>query len=404
MTRAFSLLLISILLSVGSVAAAQTTITFWHSMEGAVEAVDALAAAFNERQGEYRVEPQYVGSYTEAQTRLVAALGTPNEPALFQSEIALFPRLVADGAVQPLDDLVATLDEAFIADFYPGLWHYGEIDGQRYGLPWNSSTPVLFYNASVFRQRNIPVPTTWEEFEQAAEALTSRQSQGFLAIGESWLFEMMVTTRGGSLVTEDGQPNFTSPEAVDALRMLERLVERRHAAAYASGEVTMAMVSFIRTRTLMAFASIANWPDVKRFSVAFDIAAAPVPTGGSNTVPLGGAQLVIMRNATSEQREGAFVFWQFLMEPENLASWIRASFYIPVRRAALPLLEPWYAEDPHRRAALSQLEHAVPRPRNPAFNTWRTYLDEALERALKGNATPEDALAEAQRRALEDLR
>lgn len=404
MTRAFPLLAISIVLWLGPWAAAQTTITFWHSMEGATDAVDALAAAFNARQNEYRVEPRYVGSYTEAQTRLVAALGTPNEPALFQSEIALFPRLVADGAVQPLDDLIATLDEAFIADFYPGLWAYGEIDEQRYGLPWNSSTPVLFYNASVFRQRGIDVPTTWEEFEQVAEALTSRQSQGFLAVGDSWLFEMMVTTRGGSLVTEDGQPNFTSPEAIEALRMLERLVGNRHAAAYASGEVTMAMVSFIRTRTLMAFASIANWPDVKRFSVAFDIAAAPVPTGGSNVVPLGGAQLVIMRNATPEQRDGAFAFWQFLMEAENLATWVRASFYIPVRRAALPLLEPWYAEDPNRRAALTQLENAVPRPRNPEFNTWRAYIDEALERVLKGNMSPEEALAEAQRRAMEGLR
>lgn len=118
-------------------------------------------------------------------------------------------------------------------------------------------------------------------------------------------------------------------------------------------------------------------------------------------MPLGGAQLVVMRGASEAERAGAFAFWRFLMEPENVAKWIEASYYIPVRRAALPLLEDFYAADPNRAAALAQLELAVPRPRNPEFNAWRALLDEALERALRGNQAPEAALAEAQRRALE---
>jgi len=92
------------------------------------------------------------------------------------------------------------------------------------------------------------------------------------------------------------------------------------------------------------------------------------------------------------------------MELENLQTWIEASFYIPLRRSVLPLLEPWYAEDPHRRAALSQLEHAVPRPRVAAYATWQRYLEEAIERAIKGGMAPSEALAEAQRRAEAGLR
>lgn len=380
---------------------AQTTITFWHSMEAVEDTVAALVDAFNSAQSDYRVEARYVGSYSEAQTRLIAAFGSADEPTLFQAEIAFFPRLVADGALQDLSSLVAALPSEFIADFYPGLWDYGELNGGRYGLPWNSSTPVMYYNASAFAQAGLAVPTTWEAFAETAAALTSRRAQGLVFVGDSWLFEMMVRSLGGELVLEDGTPDFESSEALEALTLLQQMTQQRHLAFFGSNESTPAILSFIRTRANMAFASIANWPEVRRFSIGFDIAAAPVPMRDGGSVPLGGAQLVVMRGATEAERTGAFAFWQHLMEPENLASWIEASYYIPVRRAALPLLEDFYSADPNRAAALSQLELAVPRPRNPEFNAWRALLDEALERALRGNQAPEAALAEAQRRALE---
>jgi sn-glycerol 3-phosphate transport system substrate-binding protein len=384
-----------------SLAFAQTTITFWHSMEAVEDTVAALVDSFNSAQSDYRVEARYVGSYSEAQTRLIAAFGSADEPTLFQAEIAFFPRLVADGAVLDLSDLVAALPSEFIADFYPGLWGYGEMAGGRYGLPWNSSTPVMYYNATAFAQAGLAVPTTWEAFAETAAALTSRRAQGIVFVGDSWLFEMMVRSLGGELVLDDGTPDFESSEALEALTLLQQMTRQRHLAFFGSNESTPAILSFIRTRANMAFASIANWPEVRRFSIGFDIAAAPVPMRDGGSVPLGGAQLVVMRGATEAERAGAFAFWQHLMEPENLATWIEASYYIPVRRAALPLLEAFYDEDPNRAAALSQLELAVPRPRNPEFNAWRGLLDEALERALRGNQTPEAALAEAQRRALE---
>jgi sn-glycerol 3-phosphate transport system substrate-binding protein len=392
-------LLFGALLTSGALA--QTTVTFWHSMGGAEEAVDALVSAFNASQDRFRVVARNVGSYSDAQTRLVAAFGTADEPTLFQAEIAFFPRLVGDGAASPLDDLVATLPDEMVADFYPGLWDYGVIDGVRYGLPWNSSTPVFYYNADALERAGIEVPTTWEAFAAAAAALTSRAAHGAMFVGDSWLFEMMVLSLGGTLVHDDGTPNLDSAEALEALTLLRDLGRARHLAFYGANEATAAMLTFIRTRTLMTFASIANWPEVRRFSVGFRIAAAPVPMREGGRVPLGGAKLVVMRNASPEAREGAFEFWRYLMEPEHLATWIEASYYIPVRRAALPLLEGFYAADPNRAAAIAQLEMAVPRPRVPQFNAWRTIIDEALERVLRGNQNPATALAEAQRRALE---
>jgi sn-glycerol 3-phosphate transport system substrate-binding protein len=376
-----------------------TDIEFWHSMGSTEETVTALAEGFNQSQAEYRVVPRYVGSYPEANNRVLAAISGGGPPVLFQAEISFFPRLVEEGAAIELSAHIADLPQGFIDDFYPGLWAYGELAGGRYGLPWNSSTPVLFYNATALRQRGAEVPTTWDEFEAVAARLTTRQTQGYIAVADSWTFEMMVLTRGGSVVTAEGRPNFTSPEATQALSMMQRLVRSGHAVPRNLAEATFAQLDFVRTKGMMVFASIANWPDAKRFAVAFDIAAAPVPTGGSPTVPLGGAQLVVLRGASEAQQRGAVAFWRYLMEPENLKTWIEASFYIPLRRSVLPMLEPWYAEDPHRRAASRQLEHAVPRPRVAAYATWQRYLEEAIERVIKGGAAPHEALAEAQRRA-----
>ncbi len=398
MNRLLALLAVAAL---SGAATAQTTITFWHSMEGVEDTIDTLVERFHDVQDEVRVDARYVGGYAEAQTRLVAAFGTADEPVLFQAELGFFPRLVGDGALLDLSDLVTELPDDMVADFYPGAWGYGELEGGRYGLPWNVSTPVLYYNADALRQAGIAPPTTWDEFAAAAQALTSRTAQGAMFVGDSWLFEMMVLSRGGTLALEDGRPNLDGPEAVAALTMLRDLVRGRHLAFFGASESTPAILAFVRARSLMTFASIANWPDVRRFSVGFDLAAAPVPIAEGGRVPLGGAQLTVLRGATDAERRAAFVFWRFLVEPENLATWVETSYYIPVRRAALPLLDAFYAEDPNRAAALDQLELAVPRPRVASFNAWRGLLDEALERALRGNQSPEAALAEAQRRALD---
>lgn len=393
------LLLLCVMLA-GAVQA-RTPVTFWHSMQGGEAALTELVRSFNESQHDYRVEARYVGSYPEAQTRLVAAFGTADEPTLFQAEISFFPLLVRDGAVQDLAALVAALPQEVVDDFYPGLWSYGEMAGGHYGLPWNSSTPVMYYNVNAFERVGLDAPTNWDAFAEAARALTSRQAQGAMFVGDSWLFEMMVLSMGGTLVGDDGQPDFESPEALSALTLLHDLVQERHLAYFGSTEATAAILNFVRSRSLLTFASIANWPDVRRFSIGFRVAAAPVPMAPGGRVPLGGALLVVMRNASDAERDGAFAFWQHLMEPENVALWVEDAYYIPVRRAALPLLADFYAEDPNRAAALAQLDLAIPRPRLPEFTAYRRLIDEALDRALRGNVSPEAALADLQRRALE---
>ena len=395
-------LLVLLLLALAVPASAQVTVTFWHSMDGpAGEAIDRFAQAFNASQKEYRVEVRYAGDYREAETKLVAALRTGTAPTLFQAEIGFFPRLVAEGTLRPLDDLISGLEPEFVTDFYPAPWKYGVVKGVRYGLPFNTSTPVLFYNADALRAKHLPVPGDWPTFESDAIKLTSRRSKGFIAILDSWIFEAMVTSRGGSLVTVDGRPNFDSPEAIDALEMLRRLVDKRAAIPRNLAESQFAQLDFVRTKGMMVFASIANWPAAEKYSFAFELGVAPVPHAAGGKVPMGGAELVVLKGASDEAAKGTFEFWKFLMKPENIVSWIEASYYVPLRKSVVPLLAKFYAENPYRKVAFEQISRAVPRPRVPQFAVWRDYLDEALEKSLKGRMDPKQALEEAQKKALE---
>ncbi|GLV48114.1 ABC transporter substrate-binding protein [Thermus sp. LT1-2-5] len=383
-----------------SLAQAQVDIPFWHAMDGpAGRLLAAFAQEFNGRQSQYRVSPQYAGDYKDAETKLVAALRTGGQPVLFQAEISFFPRLVGEGRALALDGYL-NLDRAFLEDLFEPAWNYGVVEGKRYGLPLNTSTPVLFYNLNAFRAKGLKAPRDWQEFEAVAKALSSRQTKGFIFVTDpqAWLFEAMVTSRGSSLV-KDGRPNFLSPEVLEALEMLWRLNRAGALSVRSMAEATFAQLDFVRTKGMMVMASIANWPAAENFSFAFTLGVAPVPREPQGKVPMGGAQLVVLKGASEAQVRGALEFWRYLMEPRNVARWVEASYYVPVRKSALPLLEEFYRENPFRKVAFEQIAHAQERPRLPQFSTWASLLAEALEKSLKGGVPPQKALEEAQRKA-----
>jgi sn-glycerol 3-phosphate transport system substrate-binding protein len=381
-----------------SLAFAQVEIPFWHAMDGpAGRAIDQFAKEFNAKQRSFRVVPVYKGDYRDEENSLVSALRAGGAPVLYQAEVVFFPRLVAEGSVVALDDLVRGLP--FENDLFDAAWDYGIIGGKRYGLPFNTSTPVLFFNEDQLRAKGLKIPTNWKEFAEVARALNSRQSKGFIALTESWTFEAMVTSRGGNLVTPDGKPNFTSSQVVEALEFLQNLNRGGVISVRNLAESTFAQLDFVRTKGMMVFASIANWPAAENFSFAFKLGVAPVPREPGGKVPLGGAQLVVVRGASPEQQRGAVEFWKYLMEPEVVARWVQASYYVPLRKSAEPLLEGFYKENPYRRVAFQQVGNAQPRPRVPQFAVWRNFLEEALEKALKGNVPARQALEEAQRKA-----
>ncbi len=391
--------LLIVLLCLLPSAAAQTTIEFWHSQDATEAAIDELATRFNGAQDEFRVEPRYIGNYQENAIRLIAGLRSGDVPALFDAELTIFMRLVDDRALVELDSYLTDLPVPLIADIPEPMWEYGRVGDRRFGLPWSMSMPVLIYNADVARQLGVEPPTDWDAFEATAARLTTRNSTGYIDVAAAIVFETMVASRGGSLVTPDLEPNFDGPEAIATLEMLQRLARSRHSIPRSFAELDRALVDFARGKGMMSIGSQALIPQGERFAVGFDIGVAPIPSANGRGVPFTGAQLVVPQGTSEAEQRGAVAFWRFLIEPDNVRAWVEASHFLPVRTSAVPLLEAWYAEDPGRRVGLEQLPDAVVRPQTGDYALWQTFLQEAIERVTLGGGDPAEELGAAQRRA-----
>ncbi len=365
-------------------------------MEGVKDLVAQFAREFNASQSQYELSVTSVGNYREAPAKLQAAIKAANPPTMFQAEFTYFSKLVGDGQLVNLDKYEAALPSSLTNDFYPAVWKAGEVGKVRYGLPWNVSTPVLFYNAGVLRGAKVAPPKTWTELEATADKLGNGR-RPLLVIADAWTFEGLVASRGGTLV-QSGKPNFASPEAVAALDQLARMVKGGSAQFRTLDDAIGAAFDFTRGQNLMVVASVANWTDFQKLPFV-ELGAAPFPCEKVCAVPLGGANIVLPKGSTSSEQAGALAFWKFLMEPARLAEWVKATAYVTPRRSVQPALAEYYAKNPYRKAAYSQLDDAFPRPSAPDYSVWQKYLEDAIQKATTGKLSAQAALQEAQAKA-----
>lgn len=397
MKVAFRLFLL--LLSLGSAAYAErpVDIAFWHTLEPpGREALEKIVAEFNRRQREYRVVLQYVGDLREGGLKLTATIRAGNAPQLYYGEVSFVSRAAQENLALPLDEYLGALP----GDFYPGLLEAGRLRGRTYALPVELHLPVLFYNADQLASRRLTPPQSWEALAGVAQQLTTRSARGFIVVSDVYSFNVVVMSRGGQLVRE-GRPNFTDAKVVQSLEYLHNLVRSGSALSRNIAEAQFAMMDFLRTKVFMGVAPITFWPTLeKRAPIPFRLGVAPLPRTSDGKLPLAGGNLLVLRGASEAQARGAVALWRYWMEPASLAEWVKATYCLPMRRSAQPLLEDFYREDPRRRVVLGGLEQAVVWAQDPEVTLWYSFLEEALERVLKGNANPLQALEEAQRKAL----
>ena len=150
-------------LASASGAQAQTEIQWWHAMGGNLgEVVNELATGFNKSQTDYKVVPVYKGSYTETLTAAIAAFRAKQAPHIVQVfEVGTANMMAAKGAVYPVYQLMADTKEPFDPKAYiaPVYGYYSTTDGKLLSMPFNSSTPVLYWNKELFAKAGS-IPTS----------------------------------------------------------------------------------------------------------------------------------------------------------------------------------------------------------------------------------------------------
>lgn len=308
-------------------------ITFWHAMNGAQEeALTSLTEEFMAANTNVTVTLQNQSSYKDLQQKLTATSASPKDlPTMTQAYADWMFVPVQDGLVLNLTDYInhETIGFDNFDDILPGLKEAVTIDENIYGIPFNKSTEVIWYNKDLFTELNLEVPTTLEELKEVSK--TIYEAKGIPGAGFDSLNNYYTTSLKNAGVTFDPEVDPTSEASVGAANYyLEGIKEGYFRIAgtdkYLSGPFGSEAVG-------MYIGSTAGETFVKEGSAGkFEPAVAPYP---AEYAIQQGTDLYVFDSASAEQKTAAFEYLKFLTTTEAQIEWAIATGYMPIRTSAV---------------------------------------------------------------------
>ena len=388
-----------------------TTIEFWHSMGGVNgEALTYLIDKFN-NENEYgiTVNAEYQGEYDDAINKLKSAqIG--NMGADLVQIYDLGTRFMIDsGWVVPMQDLIdaAGFDTS---DLEPNVLAYYTVDNKLYSMPFNSSTPILYYNKDMFEKAGIEeVPTSLEGILNISDQLMSQGGAGeAISIGiYGWFVEQWLCKQGLSFA-DNGNGREAAATAVEFDSnggMLNILNEwnKLYEAGAAPNVGSDGGVDFTAGKSAMTLGSTASLKQyLEDVNGSFEIGTAYYPSvtdGDEGGVSIGGASLWALNNEDEVKEAAVWKFVEFLVSPESQAYWNSQTGYFPVNTKAQDedVFKENIAKYPQFQTALDQLHDSAPQYAGALLSVFpeaRQIVQQQIENMLNGQATPEDAAAE----------
>ena len=420
MSRILVLLLGIFVSTATSGASPVTELQLWHAMEGAPGvALQSLAAQFNAAQKTYHVVPVFQGHYPDTLAAGMAAARAGKAPHMLQVyEVGTADMMAARNIYKPLYQLAAETRIPVDRENYfpPAAAFYSDAAGRLLALPFNSSTPVLYYNRDAFRDAGPDPdkpPKTWPELQPMLIALqaagsdcpytTSWQSWVHLENVSAWHNQPFASGNNG-FAAGKVELNFNSHLMIRHISLLSAWAKSSlfsPAGRSNEGETRFAMGDCaILTGSSGASAGIAR-------AAPFKVGMAQLPHYDDfNNAPyntlIGGAALWAMAGKSAVEYAGIARFMAFAASPVAAAEWHRGTGYIPVTRGAYTALQAtgFYKDHPEAQIAATQLRGIKPgsfargvRLRN--FEKIRAVLDEELDAVWNGSKPPKTALDDA---------
>ncbi len=398
-----------------SPALAQTNITFFYPVQVGgplTEIVDGYVAEFEAANPDIKVEAVYSGNYTDTTTRALTAARSGTPPTVAVLLATDIYTLIDSGVVEPVDNWIGTdEDRAWVDGFMPAYLASANVEGHLWAVPFQRSTAVMYYNKEAFAAAGLDPetpPATWDELVEYGEALTLRDGSGNvtqwgLGIPGStnavhWLFGALVAQNKGQLSSDDGLHTFfDTPEVIEALQYYVDLSTKHGIHPPGVQEWGTTPSDFMEGRLAMAWTTTGNLTNILN-NATFDFGVAAYPGNPDPASVLGGGNLYIFEGASDEQKAAAFEFIKFLTSDELLADWGIKTGYVAPRDGSweTDLMQAYVAEVPQAEVARRQIAVSVPEISTFEGQRVNEVLNAAIQAALTGQATPEDALKAAQ--------
>jgi len=393
---------------------AKTTVRFWYGLGGQLgEVIVGQVNKFNASQGAVEVEAVLQHSYNGVQEKFLASLVGGDVPELIQMEIHATPQFASTGALAPMEPFYAD-DPSFNAeDLVPATLLNQRWEGKLYAMPINRSTPLLYYNKSLFAQAGLDPekpPKTWNEFRTMVKTLTRAEGgetkvYGFLPAADWWFFESIVWSNGGELLSPDLKTVTFAEPGAPVLQSWGDMVYQEKSARVMTGETAgdVRAQEFIEGRGAFLINSTAGLGRFIRDVKDFELGTAFMPhtDGHANAVPTGGAAAAIPAKVSPEKQRAAFEFVKWWINPEQGAFWSQNTGYFPIRKSSIEILtqQGYYRDRPQFKTTLDQLQYAREAPLTPHWPAIAKEITKGMDEVLVNNTPALQALTKAQERS-----
>lgn len=350
-------------------------------------------------------------------------------PHIVQVEEGLVQLAVDSGYFVPISDIATEEQLASLDDLLGPVREFYNLGEEVWGIPWNSSNPVFYYNRDMFRTAGLDPdvpPRTFAEVLTACEAIAAALPDLPSCANwpmVSWFPEQWVSMQGGLIVNNgngrEARPTevyYDSPEMLNVVNFMQEMAQRGFYRYTGTPQDYVGEAGTFLTRrsamTINSTAGISNFIAFSgRLGVDLGVARLPIPNeDATNGVTMGGAALFVTAGHSDAELQAAADFIFFLTNTENDMAWHMGSGYFPNRVTSLEQLTAngWFEQNPFYRVAIDQLNDSQ---RNAATAgavigpsaTVRGYLIEAIQSVVDGGQDPLTALQAARTRAEREL-
>lgn len=397
----------------------RVTVQWWHAMRGKLEGiVNEMVDTYNKSQTKYRVVPVLKGNYTETLNSAVAAYRGRRQPHIIQVFEVGTMTMLDSGVIYPVQDLMKDMkiDIDWSQFIQPVLSYYRNADGELMSMPFNSSTPILYYNKKMLEQAKVTkIPRTWEEMHLANKAIVASGGPCGLVNGwQSWVllenFSAIHNTPFSSM--DNGFSGLSKNLEFNNDLVVKNIETLRKGLAngtysYEGRESPPARTAFLNQKCAFYMDSSANYSSLKAVA-KFDWGAAPLPhyqkVSAKNSI-IGGATLWVFKGHKEKEYRAIADFLKFVGGPSNQAWWHQKTGYLPISKVAYENLKAqgYYQEDPRQEVAILQMLQSEPTKHSSGirlgnFTQIREVVNEELEKIWSGRVSTKEGLDNAVRR------
>ena len=402
-----------------------TEISFWHSMGGVNgQAIDALVEKFNtENEFGITVNAQYQGEYDDSLNKLKSAqIGNMGADLVQVYEIGS-RFMIESGWITPMQEMIDA-DGYDMSSIEPNLAAYYTIDDKLYSMPFNSSTPIMYYNKDMFEKAGITeVPDSLEAIEEVGEQLLSKGGAGeVISLGiYGWFFEQFMGKQGLDYANnENGRKEAATAVAFDEnggaaniLTAWKSLYDKGYAPNVGKGG-DAGLADFSAGKSAITLGSTASLKQILQdVNGKFEVGTAYFPKVKSSDeggVSIGGASLWALNNNDPKKARATWEFIKFLVSAESQAYWNAQTGYFPVTTDAHEeqVFKDNIAKYPQFQTAIDQLHDSSPEYVGALLSVFpeaRATVESQIESLLNGDQNVDEtvsSMAEAINKSIEE--